>query len=1428
MYLYHLTLQNASYIPHAVAGCFSHPRTLSTTADKRIENAPETPDELVVQRGSNCIELLRLNPETGRLRRVSKINLFATIRSLATLRFPGEDVDYLAVGTDSGRLVILSHSSPIGSNFSGSKWIKVGQETFGRSGVRRCTPGEYIACDPLGRAVMVAALEKQKLAYLVSRGVNLIANQNSPSGRGMSIGPELVLSSPLEAHRSNTITYALVGLDVGFETPLFAALEISYPDPNFDGEISKMVSFYSVDLGLNHVTRRWTEAVPQPANRMSHTLLPVPCTLNLVTNPISGSENKSNPHKSPGGAVLVLSQGSISYHRIGQSPVVAVWPQLKSNLFTTGQIVKIADGSFFHLVQTECSILYKLTLVSSNDGIIDALNLQLFSEKLYKSPRTALVVLPSGFLFSPGQSSTPHSLFQITSLAEDRPYIKSVPTISPLHYVSERSGSSGTNFPSLKNQIDSDTLSNEKNAVTNNGINADTSQSSIHIPVDYESLDSAPKPNHSSTKFEDTYYPSSVPSDINELGVETNDDYKETDEESTLLLTDEIENFSRITCGSLFTDEKSNSGSLRILQGSSNESLLSLMKQGLKVTELAAAPLPHPPVAVWTLESGKSNYASTDDSSPESLIIISYATFTTILRIDTNGNVEEEISETDIANDFIRSVKTLEVCVLYDESIAQVHREGIRHMKSGAPLNEWRPPADSFVIKAACNRRQIAVLLSDGILVYFELDPVSLKIEEKGRLEAGLAQDGRNAAIRSFAFGPVPKGLLRARYMAVGLATDSTLRILACDPHEILEPRGIQALAAIPASIIFSTSADLSVGLENGVLVSLRLDTMCGDLVDSRTRFLGSGSPVRLFSLTGSHESSKSSLVAITTTPWLIDGPHVTPLILPTTTELNKPQTTGAYTSRSTQLIGIAPFPSDANGFVAISSKSQTLFIYSVEDTQDRFMRPSGESLKLSFTPRDLVPARNLPGFSILTESDFNLPKKQITSTKNGDATGLKIVHKVKGGISNARLSLLRPDNTIAASLDFHGKFISSAITLQFHDKPPGHAFVAIGVCENFNLMPRRAQKSHIYLYQIVAGSGSNITPKGQSRESSSFSFNLIHMTDLDGEIASCMTSFAGRLLAGVGGFLRLYDLGKARLLRRCEHRMRSFVTALDSQGWRVAVGESQATVVILRYLPIENRFAPLAEDVQPRSVTRLLFLDAETIALADRFGSIAVLRVPPSVVDDDYGGAAIAMASSAAAVTGKGAEILVRIADFYLGDCVTLLERAPIASLTSCTMANMVSVGTSSKITNTNATTSISPNTGNFSSKQCLLYATSSGTIGIFCPLTSQRQVTRLQAIEAALRGSDEKLDESTVSEKSGVSKTWIGTSHAAGIVGRDHLSYRSTQTPTKAVIDGDLVEQYLALSPDRAQIIATQAISGTAMTPNEIFREIQSLRPM
>lgn len=65
--------------------------------------------------------------------------------------YSGGNKDYIIVGSDSGRIVVLEYL-PAKNIFN-----KIHQETFGKTGVRRIVPGQYLAADPKGRAVMIGS-----------------------------------------------------------------------------------------------------------------------------------------------------------------------------------------------------------------------------------------------------------------------------------------------------------------------------------------------------------------------------------------------------------------------------------------------------------------------------------------------------------------------------------------------------------------------------------------------------------------------------------------------------------------------------------------------------------------------------------------------------------------------------------------------------------------------------------------------------------------------------------------------------------------------------------------------------------------------------------------------------------------------------------------------------------------------------------------------------------------------------------------------------------------------------------------------------------------------------------------------------------------------------------------------------------------------
>jgi splicing factor 3B subunit 3 len=189
-------------------------------------------------------------------------------------------------------------------------------------------PGEFVASDPKGRAIMIGAVEKQKFVYILNRD-----SQNL-----------LTISSPLEAHKAHMLTLQIVGVDVGIENPQFACLEIDYGDADQQHSavntniIQKALTFYEMDLGLNHVIRK----AILPVDRSAHLLVAVP-----------GDDG-------PGG-ILVICEDFVVYKKVGHDERKCFFPQRndlalvkKQNnerkLFITSSATFSLGPSFFFLL----------------------------------------------------------------------------------------------------------------------------------------------------------------------------------------------------------------------------------------------------------------------------------------------------------------------------------------------------------------------------------------------------------------------------------------------------------------------------------------------------------------------------------------------------------------------------------------------------------------------------------------------------------------------------------------------------------------------------------------------------------------------------------------------------------------------------------------------------------------------------------------------------------------------------------------------------------------------------------------------------------------------------------------------------------------------------------------------------------------------
>ncbi|KAF5561839.1 pre-mRNA-splicing factor rse-1 [Fusarium phyllophilum] len=379
MFLYSLSLHPPTAISQAIVGYFTG-----------------TKEQQILTVSGSILTLHRPDPTHGKVQPLHSHDTFSIIRSVASFRLAGSSKDrpnfsdYIIVSSDSGRIAILEYL-PFQNRFS-----RIQLETFDKSGVRRTVPGEYLAVDPTGRACMMASIEKSKLVYVLNRDAQA----------------ELTISSPLEAHKHGVLVLSLVALDVGYSNPVFAVLEMNHSqsDQDLSGHEIPGVElvYYELDLGLNHVVRKWSEAVDSTASL----LLQVP----------GGSDGPSG--------VLVCGEESITYRHLNQDPFRVPIPRRRGatedpqrkRTIIGGVMHKLKNSpeALFFLLQTEDGDLFKLTFdLQENEGSLTR-EVRCIKIKYFDTiPVTSgLCILKTGFLFVAAESGN-HHFYQFEKLGDD-------------------------------------------------------------------------------------------------------------------------------------------------------------------------------------------------------------------------------------------------------------------------------------------------------------------------------------------------------------------------------------------------------------------------------------------------------------------------------------------------------------------------------------------------------------------------------------------------------------------------------------------------------------------------------------------------------------------------------------------------------------------------------------------------------------------------------------------------------------------------------------------------------------------------------------------------------------------------------------------------------------------------------------------------
>ncbi|KAE9451386.1 hypothetical protein C3L33_16710, partial [Rhododendron williamsianum] len=350
MYLYNLTLHQATGIICAINGNFSGGKT------QEIVVARGKVLDLLRPDGNGDDSLMQVHPSGIRhIREDGRVNEWQT---------PGKRT-IVKVGSNRLQVVIA---------LSGGELIYFEVDMTGQlMEVEKHEMSGDVACldiAPVPKGDNGAITETGPFERAVAgpvTGVTPVTEQVCPGCIARDLATwdtaaRLTISSPLEAHKSHTITYNICGVDCGFDNPVFAAIELDYSEADQDSTgAQKVLTFYELDLGLNHVSR--------------------------------------NEPGSPGVRAVIPRRGDLPAER-GVLVVSAAMHKQKS--------------MFFFLLQTEYGDIFKVTLDHDNDRVKE-LKIKYFDTIPVTS---SLCVLKSGFLFAASEFGN-HALYQFQAIGDE-------------------------------------------------------------------------------------------------------------------------------------------------------------------------------------------------------------------------------------------------------------------------------------------------------------------------------------------------------------------------------------------------------------------------------------------------------------------------------------------------------------------------------------------------------------------------------------------------------------------------------------------------------------------------------------------------------------------------------------------------------------------------------------------------------------------------------------------------------------------------------------------------------------------------------------------------------------------------------------------------------------------------------------------------
>lgn len=1272
--------------------------------------------EFVVARGS-FIELLKQDA-SGKLETVSSLNTFCNVRSLTAYRQEQQETDYLVIGSDSGNIPVLQYKPAT------KEWSKILEEPFGKSGARRVTPGQFVAREPSGKAILVAALEKQKFIYEMDRQDGV-----------------LKIHSPVESHKATTLLHDVIGLDNGGDHPLFACLEQEYSEADPTGSDArtsgdKSLTFLKLESGLKNVAR-WSLPIDPGANA----LVPVP------------GERDGGP-----GGCFILAENWVIYRHPekGRPELQTAIPRRADypgrGLLLTCHTAFRSKSGFFALAQSECGDVYKITVdvaeVQPGQQLGTGGQLSTVAAKVVTELRvkyfdtlpvaSSMAISRNGLLFLACESGD-QLLMSFASLGED--------DTEAAEGLSVKTDANGVNevffetFPvrPLRNLVKVDDVA---------ALGPITDLTAM-VPAD--SLGMAGAYGMPSL---------AVPQLVAACG---------RGARSTLRVLQQGTHVAEIgrsgMPGAPLAVLNVQSPEAARGEAGHGDKFILLSFSNATVTMSVGNSLEEVPSKSTHLVDNETTLAATtlpDGSlvqvTPSRLRRVYYTAGAYASPVDWKHPLSKPIIRA-----AVNGRQVVIACSggeLFFFEYAAESRQLAELKRIRLPGAEVAAVALPQVPEGATGARFVAIADSNNMARILSLDRKNLLEQTSGQALRSNAES--LALVKMRISGTEPQ-----MHLFVGLA-NGVLTRLKLDLHSGLlsDPRvrylGMRPVRLVPVSVD-GREALLALSHRPYIAYNLHesyhLQALCYDALDAAAplstpalpgAFVAvAGNSLRIFQLDALGRPFHASTLPLERTPRRMAMHYPTGLAVLIESDHNALTASGRAKDaadaraelRSDISAAIAEAQASGRAADVQTLQAELAAAGAAMDTDEQ--APSdvkeGDPIAEGIDSRRVAPspprAEEGSWASVIRLVDLNMVAAQ----------GGHIIDRAHPCV-HARLELEQDEAAFSvACVAFHdaapvmpGMPPSAAQTLEIM---PGEQVIVVGVAKGLQFHPQfAAQKAYLHTYKVVPEpvkldplTGARIpatavdVPEG-AVPSIQYSLRLLHKTEVEA-LPLALTSFQGMLLAGVGRVLRMYELGRRQLLRKCEARgFPTIVRTLSVSVDRVFVGDGQESVHFCKYKRGENTLHIFADDTQPRHMTCTTVLDHDTVAGGDKFGNLFILRLPASVSDDvDAIGPTGSRLLWDSGKLGGAPTKASMIAQFYVGSAITSLSKAVLTT----------------------------------GGSEVLVYTTMTGAIGVLMPLATKEDADFYTHLELFLRADK-----------------------AVSAAGRDHLSYRSLYGPVSVCV--------------------------------------------